>query len=148
MEPTIANIILVEDNRHDAELTIRALKKGGVAGTILHLNDGEEAMDYFFGSGAFATRKTGDTPKLVLLDIKMPKLDGIEVLKRLKADAATRIIPVVLLTSSQEERDILETYNLGANSYIVKPVDFDGFQQAIAGLGIYWLLLNQSPNNT
>jgi len=148
MEPTIANIILVEDNRHDAELTIRALQKGGVAGTILHLNDGEEAMDYFFGSGAFAARKTGDTPKLILLDIKMPKLDGIEVLKRLKADAATRIIPVVLLTSSQEERDILETYNLGANSYIVKPVDFDGFQQAIAGLGIYWLLLNQSPNNT
>jgi len=146
MDKKTADIILVEDNRHDAELTIRALQKSRIANSLLHLKDGEEALDFFFCRGAFSKRSITDFPKVVLLDIKMPKLDGIEVLRQLKENATTRIIPVVLLTSSKEEKDIVEGYQLGVNSYIVKPVDFEGFQKAVADLGLYWLLMNQVPN--
>jgi CheY-like chemotaxis protein len=146
MHTTTADIVLVEDNRHDAELTIRALQKNKVTHSLIHLKDGEEALDFFFCKGAFSHRKITDIPKLVLLDIKMPKLSGIEVLKRLKANAETRIIPVVLLTSSREDTDIAESYRLGVNSYIVKPVEFEGFRKAVTDLGLYWLALNQAPN--
>ena len=145
MDTKTADIVLVEDNKHDAELTIRALQKNRIVNSLIHLKDGEEALNFFFCKGAFSGRNITDIPKVVLLDIKMPKLDGIEVLKRIKESAATRIIPVVLLTSSKEEKDIIESYQLGVNSYIVKPVDFEGFQKAVADLGLYWLLLNQAP---
>jgi len=146
MDTKTADIILVEDNRHDAELTIRALQKSRIANSLLHLRDGEEALDFFFCRGAFSNRNVTDIPKVVLLDIKMPKLDGIEVLRQLKENPTTKIIPVVLLTSSKEEKDIVEGYQLGVNSYIVKPVDFEGFQKAVSDLGLYWLLMNQVPN--
>jgi len=146
MDTKTADIILVEDNRHDAELTIRALQKSRIANSLLHLRDGEEALDFFFCRGAFSNRNVADIPKVVLLDIKMPKLDGIEVLRQLKENPTTKIIPVVLLTSSKEEKDIVEGYQLGVNSYIVKPVDFEGFQKAVSDLGLYWLLMNQVPN--
>ena len=147
MDTTTADIVLVEDNRHDAELTIRALQRSRITNSLIHLKDGEEAVDFFFCRGAYAKRNIADRPKLVLLDIKMPKLDGIEVLKRMKENAATRIIPVVLLTSSKEERDVMESYQLGVNSYIVKPVDFDGFVKAVADVGLYWILLNRAAND-
>ncbi|HEV8282889.1 MAG TPA: response regulator [Chitinophagaceae bacterium] len=142
------DIILVEDNRADADLTIRALKKNRIANSLIHLKDGEEALDYIFCRGAYEKRSISDIPKLILLDIKMPKVDGIEVLRKIKSDSRTRIIPVVLLTSSKEEKDIVESYHLGVNSYIVKPVDFDSFVKAVSDLGLYWLLLNQPPNQT
>ena len=132
-------ILLIEDNLDDAGLTIRALKKHNLANNLLHLQDGEEALTYLF------SERLNAIPKVILLDLKMPKVDGIEVLRRLKADERKKIIPVVVLTSSKEERDIVESYKLGVNAYIVKPVDFEKFVKAISEIGFFWLLLNQSP---
>jgi CheY-like chemotaxis protein len=140
------DIILVEDNPDDAELSIRALSKNRIANGLVHLKDGQEALDYIFCKGIYENRNIKDIPKVILLDIKMPRVDGIEVLKRIKADPCTKMIPVVLLTSSKEEKDILESYQLGVNSYIVKPVNFDSFVKTVSDLGSYWLLLNQLPN--
>lgn len=135
---------MVEDNSHDAELTIRALKKANLANQLIHLCDGAEALDFLFGNGVYADRNIGNRPKVILLDIKMPKVDGIEVLRRLKLDEATRTIPVVIMTSSKEEQDIITSYDLGVNSYVVKPVDFEGFAKAVSELGFYWLITNQA----
>jgi two-component system response regulator len=133
------DILLVEDNQEDAELTIRALKKQRLANNLIHLQDGEEALNYLFSS-------EHNLPKLVLLDLKMPKVDGIEVLRRLKSDELRKVIPVVLLTSSKEERDIVESYKLGVNAYIVKPVEFEKLVSAVSDIGLFWLILNQSPH--
>ena len=146
MNPNSVEILLVEDNLTDAELTIRELKKHNMANNLIHLKDGEEALDFIFATGKYAnTREVQYTPKVVLLDIQMPKVNGIEVLEKIKTDPKTRSVPVVILTSSKENPDIQRCYDLGANSYIVKPVNFDGFAQAIKNLGFYWLLLNQAP---
>ena len=146
MDPNSVEILLVEDNITDAELTIRELKKHNMANNLIHLKDGEEALDFIFATGKYAnTRDVQYTPKVVLLDIQMPKVNGIEVLEKIKTDPKTRSVPVVILTSSKENPDIQRCYDLGANSYIVKPVNFDGFAQAIKNLGFYWLLLNQAP---
>lgn len=134
----VVEILLVEDNMDDAELTIRALKKYNLANHLLHLQDGSEALEYLFSH-------EGIIPKVILLDLKMPKVDGIEVLRRIKSSQETRMIPVVVLTSSNEEQDIVESYALGVNAYIVKPVEFDKFTKAISELGLFWMLLNQSP---
>lgn len=140
------DILLVEDNPDDAELTINELKEHKMSNHLFHVTDGEEALDFIFATGKYAGREQAHrTPKLVLLDIKMPKVDGLEVLEKLKTDPLTRVIPVVMLTSSKEDPDIRRCYELGANSYIVKPVNFDGFAQAIKNLGFYWLLLNEPP---
>lgn len=138
-------VILVEDNPHDAELTLRALKKRGLANNVQVLQDGAEALDFVFCKGRFADREVCALPKLILLDLKLPKVDGLEVLRRIKSDPRTLAVPVVVLTSSQEEMDIMESYKLGVNSYIVKPVDFDKFFDAVANLGFYWMLLNKMP---
>jgi two-component system response regulator len=144
MLETPGEILLIEDNPNDAELTIRALRKNHFSNSIVHVRDGVEAIEYLFGTGAYAGRNTGGTPKLILLDIKMPKVDGFEVLQKIKDSELTRKIPVVMLTSSKEDPDIARCYGLGVNSYIVKPVDFDVFHKAVSELGFYWLLLNQS----
>ena len=138
IENNAVEILLVEDNPDDAELTIRALKKQKLANSLLHLKDGEEAIDFLF-------HKNNPLPKLILLDLKMPKVDGIEVLRKIKSDPDKKVIPVVILTSSKEERDIVESYELGVNAYIVKPVDFDKFVQAVSDIGFFWLVLNQPP---
>ena len=138
-------ILLVEDNPNDAELTIRALKKSNLANNIVHVIDGEEALNFIFCREQYSNRSKPCLPKVILLDLKLPKVDGLEVLKELKTNELTKTIPVVMLTSSKEERDIIESYKLGVNSYIAKPVDFDQFVEAIKNLGLYWLLLNQSP---
>jgi two-component system response regulator len=138
-------ILLIEDNLNDAELTIRALSKHKIANHIIHLKDGAEALDFLFGVGKYNGRDTDNKPKVILLDLKMPKVNGIEVLERIKADATTKTIPVVVLTSSKEHPDIEKCYRLGVNSYIVKPVDFENFSKAVTELGLYWLLLNQAP---
>jgi two-component system response regulator len=138
-------ILLVEDNPNDVELTMRALQKQNLANKVYVVRDGAEALEFIFGTGAFATRKVENRPKVVLLDLKLPKIDGIEVLRRMKADERTKHTPVVMLTSSQEERDVIDTYNLGVNSYIVKPVDFSNFVHAVSELGVYWGLLNKLP---
>ena len=138
-------ILLVEDNPQDLELTLRALQKANVSNRIEVARDGAEALDFVFGEGEHAGRKIEDGPRLILLDLKLPKIDGLQVLKRIKGDPRTRTIPVVVLTSSKEQRDVVESYQLGVNSYIVKPVNFEGFAQAVKDLGFYWLLLNQSP---
>ena len=139
-------ILLVEDNIDDAELAIRELKKHNFANNIFHVKDGEEALDFIFATGKFnGSRTIGQPSKVVLLDIQMPKVNGIEVLEKIKSDNRTKIIPVVMLTSSKEDPDIKRCYALGANSYIVKPVNFEGFAEAIKNLGFYWLLLNQPP---
>ena len=138
-------ILLVEDNPHDAELTIRALKKHHLANKLIHVANGQEALDFLFGTGAYEGRDVQHQPKVVLLDLKLPKVDGIEVLRRLRADPRTRLLPIVMLTSSREERDVLQTYELGANSYIVKPVDFESFSEEVSKLGLYWLLVNEPP---
>jgi len=135
---------LVEDNPHDAELTIRALKKANLANQLIHLRDGAEALDFLYGKGLYADRNIGNRPKVILLDIKMPKVDGIEVLRQLKLHEDTRTIPVVIMTSSKEEQDIITSYDLGVNSYVVKPVDFEGFAKAVSELGFYWLITNQA----
>lgn len=138
------DILLVEDNPTDAELTMRALRKSKLANHITWVKDGAEALEFIFRSGAYAGRPD-ENPKLILLDLKLPKVDGIEVLKRIKADERTRIIPVVMVTSSAEGRDVVESYKLGVNSYLVKPVDFDHFSDTVAKAGFYWMLMNKAP---
>jgi two-component system response regulator len=140
-------ILLVEDNPNDEELTLYALKKNNLTNHIHVVHDGAEALEYLFCTGAYANRRINDPPKVVLLDLKLPKVDGLEVLEQIKADERTRIIPVVILTSSQEERDIVESYQLGVNSYIVKPVDFEQFTDIVRQLGLYWMLLNHTPSH-
>ena len=139
-------ILLVEDSPYDAELTIRELTRRNLANKLVHLKDGAEALEFIFGTGAYAGRDTTQHPKVVLLDLKLPKVDGLEVLRAIKTNPQTKCIPVVVMTSSQEQQDIVESYQLGVNSYIVKPVDFDNFSAAVAELGCYWLLLNQFPH--
>jgi two-component system response regulator len=136
-------ILLVEDNANDAELTLRALKKAHVANDVHVVRDGAEALEFLFGEGAYAARAGAALPRVVLLDLKLPKVDGLEVLRRIKADERTKMIPVVVLTSSREESDLVASYHLGANSYIVKPVDSDKFFEAVHQVGLYWLLLNE-----
>jgi len=138
-------ILLVEDNRDDEALTLRALRKNRITNEVVVVRDGAEALEYLFGTGRYQGRDTTATPDLILLDLKLPKVDGLEVLRRLRADEGTRALPVVILTSSTEEQDVLKGYGLGANSYIRKPVDFDEFMEAARQLGVYWLLLNQGP---
>jgi two-component system, response regulator len=140
-------ILLVEDNPEDAEMTMRALRKRNLANQLHWVKDGEEALDYLFCSGRYAGRNPSQPPKLVLLDIKMPKIDGIEVLRRIKA-SELKLIPVVVMTSSNEERDVVESYRLGVNSYIVKPVQFDAFLDTVAKIGLYWVLTNRVPQGT
>jgi two-component system response regulator len=137
-------ILLVEDNHHEAELTIRSLKKNNLANKLIHVDDGAEAVDFLFSQGKY-TENEIPMPKLILLDLKLPKIDGLEILKRLKADERTKIIPVVVLTSSKEEKDVIESYALGVNSYIVKPVNFESFATAVNEIGMYWMVLNQDP---
>ena len=140
------DLLLVEDNSNDAELTIRELKKHNLANNLFHVKDGAEALDFIFATGEFSGRRSMDSaPKLILLDIQMPKVNGIEVLQKIKSDERTRTTPVVILTSSKEDPDIKKCYALGANSYIVKPVNFERFAESIKNLGFYWLLLNQPP---
>lgn len=143
--PQIMEIVLVEDNPSDAELTVLALKERNLANKLVHLKDGAEAIDYIFGTGQYAGRKIDDIPRLILLDINLPKVNGLEVLKKIRADEKTKLIPVVILTSSKEDRDVLEGYKLGVNSYIVKPVEFDKFKDAVGETGLYWLVLNHPP---
>lgn len=138
-------ILLVEDNPNDVELALHALKKNNLTNHIHVVRDGAEALEFLFGSGSYAGREINHAPKVILLDLKLPKVDGMEVLRRIKSDQRTRSIPVVVLTSSREERDIVESYRLGVNSYITKPVDFEQFTEAVRQLGLYWLLLNQPP---
>jgi two-component system response regulator len=138
-------ILLVEDNPDDELLTLRALRKNNVLNEVVVARDGVEALDYLFGTGEYAGRDTSVTPQLILLDLKLPKIDGLEVLKRLRADERTRLLPVVILTSSREQQDMLDGYGLGANSYVLKPVNFEQFVQAIEQLKLYWLILNEAP---
>jgi CheY-like chemotaxis protein len=138
-------ILLVEDNPDDEALTLRALKKNNITNEVVVVRDGAEALDYFGGRGRFTGRDTSDIPQVTLLDLKLPKVDGLEVLRRLRADPRTRLAPIVILTSSNEEQDRLKGYGLGANSYVRKPVDFDQFMEAVRQLGLYWLLLNERP---
>ena len=142
-DPTSAEILLVEDNPQDLELTLRALRKANLTNRIQVARDGAEALEFIFCEGAHANRWIEDSHNVILLDLKLPKVDGLEVLGRIKADSRTKSIPVVMLTSSQEQNDLVESYKLGVNSYIVKPVNFDRFIAAIQNLGMYWLLLNQ-----
>jgi len=146
MYTTINEIILVEDNKSDAMLTIRALKKHNLANSLIHLVDGEQALDYIFGRGEYEGRNIDEKPRVIFLDIKMPKVSGLEVLKVIKNDERTRLIPVVMMTSSKEEKDIIESHQLGVNSYVVKPVGFDNFSKTIAELGFYWLMVNNTPH--
>lgn len=141
----MVEVLLVEDTPADAELALRALKKRGLANKVIWLKDGAEALDFLFARGTFADRAGANMPKVVLLDLKLPKLDGTEVLAAIRADSRTQVLPVVILTSSREGPDVRKCYELGVNSYIVKPVDFDAFVRAVADAGLYWLLLNQSP---
>ncbi|MBL9188447.1 MAG: response regulator [Opitutaceae bacterium] len=147
-EANAVEILLVEDNPQDLELTLRSLQKAKVSNRIRVARDGAEALEFIFGEGPHAGRKVEDAPKLILLDLKLPRIDGLEVLKRIKADRRTHAIPVVVLTSSREQRDVVESYDLGVNSYIVKPVNFEKFAEAVRDLGVYWLLLNQPPKLT
>jgi two-component system, response regulator len=141
----IVDILLVEDSPHDAELTVRALRKANVVNTVLVLADGAAATDVLFGDGTPAGANRTRTPKLILLDLNLPKISGIELLRRLKSDERTKLIPVVILTSSREEQDIVESYRLGVNSYVVKPIEFEAFANVVQQLGLYWLLVNQPP---
>jgi two-component system, response regulator len=136
-------IILVEDNQDDADLTIRALKKQNLANKLIHLENGADALDFIYGKGAYEGRSLQNMPKMILLDLKMPKVNGMEVLQKVKSDPLTRTIPVIILTSSAEDPDIKKCYELGANSYIVKPVGFDNFAKTVAELGFYWMILNK-----
>lgn len=145
MNAHAVEILLVEDNPEDLELTLRAFRKSKLANRIEVARDGAEALDFLFCEGAHSGRRIQDGPRFMLLDLKLPKVDGLEVLQRVKADPRTRDIPVVILTSSREQRDLVESYRLGVNSYILKPVNFEGFVAAVEQLGLYWLLLNQSP---
>lgn len=139
MENNIVEILLVEDSMDDAELTIRSLRKNNLANNLLHLRDGEEALEFLFNP------QNSALPKLILLDLKMPKVDGIDVLRKIKADEHRKVIPVVVLTSSKEESDIIDSYKLGVNAYIVKPVEFEKFVLAVSEVGMFWMLLNQPP---
>jgi two-component system, response regulator len=145
MSPDATEILFVEDNPADVELTLRALRQDHVANRIHVAHDGEEALDFLFCRGAYAGRRGQALPKLVLLDLKLPKVDGLEVLRQIRADPRTRALPVVILTSSKEERDLVSGYQLGANSYIQKPVDFTQFQETVKQLGLYWLVINEPP---
>lgn len=138
-------ILLVEDNPTDAELAMVALKERNLANKLVWVKDGAEALDFLFATGAYSNRNVENGPRVVLLDLRLPKVDGLEVLRRLKADERTRRIPVVVLTSSKEDRDVAECYSLGVNSYIAKPVEFDEFARVVSELGLYWLLINQPP---
>ncbi|MEI7729132.1 MAG: response regulator [Verrucomicrobiota bacterium] len=138
-------ILLVEDNPSDVELTLHTLKKNRLANNIHVVRDGAEALDFLFCRGAYASRSPNHPPKVVLLDLKLPKVDGMEVLRQIRGDARMRLLPVVIMTSSREERDVIESYKLGVNSYIVKPMDFDQFSESVRQVGYYWLLLNQPP---
>jgi CheY-like chemotaxis protein len=142
---TIHDILLVEDSQNDIDLALYALREERLANSIFVVRDGKEALDFLFCRGVFAERNFNHPPKLVLLDLKLPKVDGLQVLKQLKNDSRTKKIPVVIMTSSNEERDLIESYNLGVNSYIQKPVDFDQFRSTVKTLGLYWLVVNQSP---
>ncbi len=137
-------VLLIEDNPSDAELTMRALKKRNLANKLFHAKDGAEALDFMFARGQFADRRVENGPKVVLLDLKLPKIDGIEVLKRIKSDERTKKTPVVVMTSSREDRDLEACYDLGANGYVVKPVEFEDFSRAVSELGFFWLLLNET----
>ncbi len=138
-------ILLVEDNPTDAELAMRALKKSNLANNLVWVEDGAQALDFIFATGAYSERNMSDGPKVILLDLRLPKVDGMEVLRRIKNDERTRTIPVVVLTSSKEDRDVKECYALGVNSYISKPVEFEEFAKVVSELGFYWLLVNRSP---
>lgn len=139
------DILLVEDNQDDVDLALHALRREKLANRIVVVRDGEEALDFLFCRGAYAERTFDHPPKLVLLDLKLPKLNGMEVLKEVKSDPRTKVIPVVVMTSSNEERDLAASYNLGVNSYIQKPVDFDQFRETVKTIGLYWLVINQPP---
>ncbi|MBA3986214.1 MAG: response regulator [Flavobacteriales bacterium] len=143
MENNTVEILLIEDNKNDAELAIRALRKGNITNNLIHLKNGAEALEFLFGTGKFEGRDISNKPKVILLDLKMPKADGLEVLAQIKANERTKAIPIVVLTSSNEHPDIERAYSLGANSYIVKPVEFDEFSKVVTDLGFYWLLMNQ-----
>jgi len=145
MTENVVEILLAEDNPNDVELTLHTLRRHNLANRIHVVRDGAEALEFLFCTGAYAQRDIAQGPKVVLLDLKLPLVDGLEVLQRIKGDSRTRIIPVVVLTSSREERDIVESYRLGVNSYITKPVDFGQFTEAVHTLGMYWVLLNQPP---
>jgi len=138
-------ILLVEDSASDAEMTIHALNGNNLANKILHLKDGAAALDYIFAEGIYSERNIEDKPRVILLDLKMPKVNGIEVLQKIRSDERTKTIPVVVLTSSKEDPDVKKCYELGVNSYVVKPVEFDEFQKAISNLGLYWMIVNQQP---
>jgi len=140
-------ILLVEDNPYDVELTLRAFEQSNIMNEMVVVRDGKEALDYLFCEGAYAGRDLRDAPEVVLLDLKLPKIDGLEVLRRMRADERTRRQPVVVLTSSNEEKDVVSSYNLGANSFVRKPVDFTQFTQAARQLGLYWMVLNEPPPN-
>lgn len=144
MDQTV-EILLIEDNPHEAQLVIRALKKINLANKLLHIDDGAEAISFIFAQQKYADRNIEDHPKLIMLDLKLPKVDGLEILQRIKSDDRTKTIPVIVLTSSREEQDIVRSYKLGVNSYIVKPVNFDSFSKAVTELGLYWMLLNLNP---
>lgn len=144
METREVEILMVEDNRGDAELTLRALKKSNLANNVIHLKDGAEALDFIFGTGKYSGRNTSELPKMILLDLNMPKIGGLEVLQRIKSDDRTKLIPVVILTSSAEDPDVKRCYDLGANSYIVKPVEFNDFTRKVADLGLYWMVINKA----
>jgi two-component system response regulator len=144
-ENNVVEILIVEDTPEDLELALRALRKANLTNRIQIARDGAEAVEFIFGEGAHLGRQLENGPKVILLDLKLPKIDGMEVLRRIKADSRTKSIPVVVLTSSKEQKDVIESYQLGVNSYIVKPVNFEGFAKAVQDLGMYWLLLNQPP---
>lgn len=143
--PDVVDILIVEDNPEDAEMALRAFKKNNLSNKVFVVEDGEEALDFVFSRGEYANRTDLKKPRIILLDLKLPKIGGLEVLKEIKQHPETKMIPVIILTSSKEERDMMESYQLGVNSYIVKPVEFDKFVEAVKDLGLYWLLLNQYP---
>ena len=138
-------ILLVEDSDHDAEMALRALKKNNISNKVIRLKDGEEALDFLFGKGDFEGRSIHNHPRVILLDLKMPKVDGLEVLRAVRSNKETESIPIVMLTSSKEERDVVEGYKLGVNSFIVKPVEFNSFMEAVKDIGFYWVILNELP---
>lgn len=141
----IIDILIVEDNMDDYELMIRALKKNNITNRIFHVDDGEKALDFIYARGAYTSNSNNSMPKIIFLDLKLPKVDGLEVVRQLKSDPKTSMIPIAMLTSSKEEGDIVNSYQLGVNSYIVKPVDFNEFMNVIAQLGLYWVILNEEP---